>query len=96
MHLDGTHFLREILRGALYQSLPQISGKLCARISGEVHTAACGSTHSCDNLLGGTALHRAGDEYPSLSVRIVHCQLYGNDIALIFQRRNDNGEPFAL
>ena len=86
MYLDGAHFLGEILRSALYQSLPQISGKLCARIGGVVHTAACGSTHSCDNLLGGTAFHRAGNEYPRLFVRIVHYQLHGDDVPLIFQR----------
>ena len=77
MHLDGTHFLGEILACTLQESLTQIGGKLCTRIGGDVHAAAYGGSHVCSNLLGGTALHRAGNEYPRLSVRVIDRQLYG-------------------
>ena len=96
MHLDGTHLLGKVLARPLYQSFAEVGGKLSPRIGREVHTAACGSTHSCDNLLRGTALHRAGDEYPSLSVRIVHRQLHGDDVPVIFQRRDEYAQAFRF
>ena len=71
MYLYGAHFLGEILRSALYQPLPQISGKLCARISGKVHTAARGSPHSYDNLMKKMPGTRREPPlmYPALFVR---------------------------
>lgn len=85
MHLDGTHLPREVLARPLYQPLAEVGGKLRPSISGDVHAAAYGCPHVSGNLLGGTALHRAGDEYPRLSVRVIDRQLYGYDVSTILQ-----------
>ena len=85
MHLDGTHLPREVLARPLYQPLAEVGGKLRPSISGDVHAAAYGGPHISDNLLGGTAFHRARNEYPRLSVRVIDRQLHGNDASSILQ-----------
>ena len=71
MHLDGTHLLGDILARALYQPLAQVGGELRPCVGGDINAAAQRAAHVGGNLPDSVHLHRVGDEYAGLSVRVI-------------------------
>ena len=96
MHLDGAHLFGEVLRRALQEPLAHVGGELCPRIGGDVHAAARGGAHVGGNLLGGTALHRVGNKDAFLPVGVVDRESSGDERTTVFERLDDDGEPFTL
>ena len=96
MHFDGTHLFGDILARALYQSFAQVGGELRPGVGGDVDAAAERAAHVGGDLPDGVHLHRVGDEYAGLSVRVIDLQLHRDDSAVIFQRGDSDAEPFTL
>ena len=85
MHLDGAHLLGDVLARALYQPLAQVGGELRPGIGGDVDATAQRAAHVGGNLPDGVHLHRVGDEYAGLSVRVIDLQLHRDNRTIVFQ-----------
>ena len=96
MHFDGAHLLGNVLARALYQPLAQVGGELRPGIGGDVDATAERTAHVGGNLPDGVHLHRVGDEYAGLPVRVIDLQLHRDNRTVVFQRGDFDAEPFTL
>ena len=77
-------------------ALAQIRGKLRPGIGGDVDAAAERTAHIGGDLFDSVQFQRVRDEDAGLSVRVIDCQLYRDDAAVMLQRTDSDFEPFPL
>lgn len=94
--LHRPHLFSDISRHALYHSLSQVRSDLRPGIRRDIDTAVHGGSHICRYLTYRIILHRVGDRYSPLAVRIVNLQFYRNNRTFIFNRLNKDIKPFTF
>ena len=96
MHLDGTHLLGNVLARALYQPFPKSEASCAPGIGGDVDAAAQRAAHVGGNLPDRVHLHRVGDEYAGLPVRVADLQLHRDNRFRRVPAGDFDAEPFTL